>query len=172
MIELNNPDSIYSFQPIIDERSEILILGTIPGPESLRRRQYYANPNNQFWSIIYGVFEKTVMETAYEAKVSFLLEHNIALWDVFYSARRNGALDSDIENTEPNDISGLIRAYPRIKRLILGGRTAEKAYHKHFSDIAINAYYVPSASSAFAKKSIEEKIADWKKAVFGAPPEQ
>lgn len=41
---------IQSLQPIIDENSEILILGTMPGKESLESEEYYASPNNSFWN--------------------------------------------------------------------------------------------------------------------------
>jgi len=35
--------TLQSFAPIIDKKCKILILGTMPGPESLRRKEYYAN---------------------------------------------------------------------------------------------------------------------------------
>jgi len=165
MQERKNQNFIRSFAPVIDERSETLVLGTIPGPESLRRRQYYANANNQFWSIIYKVFGESATDSDYESKTRFLLENKIALWDVFRSAYRLGAMDSDIKNPESNDIPGLISAHPQIKRILLAGRTAEKAFRKHFPDVDVEAVYVPSASSAYAKKSIDDKINDWKRAL-------
>ena len=166
--QIENQQSIHSFEPIIDEHSEVLVLGSIPGPESLRQRQYYANTNNQFWRIIYSVFDSKsddISEYSYDEKIRFLLDHKIALWDVFRSADRSGALDADIKNPEVNDIHGLLAAHPRIKRILLAGRAAENAFRKHFSDITIHAIYVPSASSAYAKKSFDEKIADWKSAL-------
>ena len=168
MPESISQNNIHSFAPIINEHSEVLVLGSIPGPESLRRRQYYANPNNQFWRIIYNVFGEDDgfnTEPPYEQKLQFLLEHKIALWDVFRSADRPGAMDSDIKNPELNDIQGLLTSHPCIKRILLAGRTAEKAFRKHFSDIPIHTIYVPSASSAFAKKPLEEKTEDWKAAI-------
>src|SRR5207244_7572558 len=32
-----------SFPPIVDQRSRVLVLGTLPGEESLRRGEYYAH---------------------------------------------------------------------------------------------------------------------------------
>lgn len=44
------------FMPIIDFQSRVLILGTLPGTLSLKRHEYYADPKNQFWDIIYSVY--------------------------------------------------------------------------------------------------------------------
>ena len=35
---------INCFEPLIDSKSEILILGTLPGKESLKRKEYFADP--------------------------------------------------------------------------------------------------------------------------------
>jgi len=155
----------FSFAPIVDDNSKVLILGTLPGPESLRLGQYYANPNNQFWKIMHLVFGETLMSPAYDEKVKFLLVRKIALWDVFHSAERVGALDADIKNAVPNDIPGLIKQYPDITRVFLNGKTAEKVYRKHFSAVTIDALYVPSTSPAYAKMPLEDKLYAWRDAL-------
>lgn len=74
---------IESFKPIIDKNSRVLILGTMPGPESLKRRQSYANPRNRFWKIIYRVLRRSEDPPSdYEERGRFLRENGIALWDV------------------------------------------------------------------------------------------
>src|SRR4029077_2783430 len=70
-----------SFPPFVDERSRVLVLGTLPGEESLRRVQYYAHKRNLFWPIVYALFGETP-PSAYPARVSFLADRRIALWDV------------------------------------------------------------------------------------------
>ena len=42
---------IHSLEPIVDENSLILILGTIPGCCSLLHKEYYVEPRNKFWEI-------------------------------------------------------------------------------------------------------------------------
>jgi len=128
--------------------------------------QYYANPNNQFWRIIYRVFEGDSQGASYDDKVRFLLDYAIALWDMFYSAEREGALDADIRNETPNDIPGLIQSFPCVKCILLNGRKAEKSFRCHFPDLGIDSVYVPSTSPAFARKDLEEKFRDWKHAIF------
>ena len=70
-----------SFEPIINKESEILILGSLPSIISLREKQYYANPRNHFWKILYSVFNSEISYD-YNARKEFLLKNKIALWDV------------------------------------------------------------------------------------------
>jgi len=88
-----------SFPPIADSSCVCLILGSMPGEESLRRQQYYGHPRNAFWRII----NENLPNRSYEDRCSFLLAHGIALWDVLKSAHRQGSLDSAIRNEKPNE---------------------------------------------------------------------
>ena len=42
-----NHKRIESFAPIVSEKSKVLILGTMPGAESLKTDQYYAGPQKR-----------------------------------------------------------------------------------------------------------------------------
>jgi len=83
---------VTSFEPIVDKNCKVLILGTMPGEISLQKQQYYANKQNQFWKIIYSLFNKDV-EDDYEKRKIFLLDHHIAIWDVLKSCDREGSRD-------------------------------------------------------------------------------
>jgi TDG/mug DNA glycosylase family protein len=41
-------ETVTSLVPIVDDQTKILILGSMPGVESLQRAQYYTNSRNQF----------------------------------------------------------------------------------------------------------------------------
>lgn len=155
--------AIESFEPIADENSQILILGTMPGEESLRQQQYYAHPRNLFWPYIYQIFgEKPDAE--YEKRAQFLHDKKIALWDVFRSCEREGSLDSNIQNEKPNDIAGLLEGLPNIKYVFCNGGTAWKEFRKKaLPQINRRVYPVqlPSTSPANASISYESKLKQW-----------
>ena len=54
----------HSFPPVADKNCRLLILGSIPGEESLRLQQYYGHPRNTFWRIL----DETLPEKNHTAK--------------------------------------------------------------------------------------------------------
>src|ERR1035438_7814368 len=95
------------FPPIIDQNTEILILGSLPSDMSILKDEYYANPKNQFWRIIFAIFNNNEPLYKYNEKVTLLLKNKIGLWDVLTEADRIGSLDSNIQREVLNDFSGL-----------------------------------------------------------------
>ena len=96
-----------SFPPIEDGHLEILILGSLPGDESIRRGQYYAHPRNRFWPLMAKLLRKPLPDD-YAERTEILLSAHIGLWDVAHSAIRKGSADIQICDEEPNDIRSLI----------------------------------------------------------------
>lgn len=119
----------HALPPIINEDSRILILGTMPGEESLRRQEYYANPRNQFWRIMSEIYQ-TPLGATYSERVAFLAEHGLALWDVLESCERSGSLDQDIQNPVANNFQTLFETYRTIHVLVFNGRTAHKWFEQ------------------------------------------
>ena len=157
----------HSFTPLINPQSRILILGSLPGMESLRKQQYYAHPRNDFWRIIYKVHGENFTED-YILRCEFILTSALALWDICGSAERIGSADDKIADVKPNDIAELLIDYPNIRRIILNGRKAETEYRRFFGKLIIPAVYAPSTSPAFAAMSFEEKLSAWRNALsFG-----
>ena len=156
---------IKSFDPIINSNSKVLILGSMPGNESLRQQQYYAHPQNRFWNIMYMIFEKDV-DSEYADKVKFLQERGIALWDVFKNCEREGSLDANIRNEELNNIATLLEEHPRIKFVFCNGGKAYEQYKKKIlpSLKRIIPYVkLPSTSPANASISMDKKLHEWSK---------
>lgn len=120
----------YSLEPIIDTRSRILILGSLPGDESLRLGRYYSNPRNEFWRILAMIYGDDIPDE-YEDRVTFLLARGLALWDVLQAARREGSLDSAIRDETPHDFGAFFSKYPGIVAIAFNGTKAEQLFRRH-----------------------------------------
>ena len=151
-----------SFQPIIDERSRILILGSMPGVESLRLQQYYANPRNQFWKILYELFDSQA-SLDYAERVSFIKSKKVAVWDVIENCYREGSLDSKIREEKVNDFRGLFKAFPDIRTVLFNGGKAFETYKKWigFGTIPYLSFHKLTSSSPANTKKYEEKLKEW-----------
>lgn len=155
---------IFSFPPIIDNNSKIIILGSIPGVKSLEKQQYYGHPQNKFWKIIFELLNEEFTED-YAERINILKKHNIALWDVIDSCERKGSLDSEIKNEEANQIEELLEDYPNIKAIFCNGGKSYKNLQKILGkNYKIPVFLLPSTSPLHTV-SFEKKLEEWKKIV-------
>ena len=137
---------IYSFEPIFNENSRVLILGSMASVKSLERGFYYMHPRNRFWTTIGEVVGEPVPESI-DGKKKWLLARNIALMDIIYSCNRDGSLDSDIKDVVPNDIVKVINT-ANIQAIFCNGRKSYEIAKKTYPEIQFN--YLPSTSPANA----------------------
>ena len=125
----------HPIEPIYDKNSKILILGSFPSVKSREEGFFYGHPQNRFWKVIAEIFgnnlpnEKFKLSTI-EEKKQFLLENNIAVWDVIKSCDIEGSSDSSIKNVVPNDLS-IILEVADIEKIIVNGKKAEQLYKKY-----------------------------------------
>ncbi|MBC2776947.1 DNA-deoxyinosine glycosylase [Parasphingopyxis marina] len=156
-----------SFPPVTDGGTRVLILGSLPGEESLRQRQYYAHPQNRFWELVGEAIGADLRALAYEARLAVLLTHHIGLWDVIADAHRSGSLDSAIRAERVNDLTALARSLPRLRAIAFNGRKSAIAGRRQLAEISgdIELIDLPSSSPAYAAMPIAEKISRW--AVIG-----
>lgn len=156
------------FPPITDEWATVLILGTMPGEESLRKNEYYGNIRNSFWRIMARLLDFEY-DVSYKEKTKILKKNKIALWDVIYMCKRQGSLDSMIiDNTiTQNDFTSFYRSHPSINHLFFNGAKAEKEYLKNvFKKLPDEAKTIkhsrlPSTSPAMARLSFDAKLLAW-----------
>lgn len=155
---------INSFNPIVSDSCEKLILGTMPGEESLRKQEYYGFGRNHFWKIIFTLFNKELSNN-YKQKTELLLQNNIALWDVLKSCERETSSDSKIRNPIANDFNTLFTNYPNIKSIYFNGKTAEALFKRHvIKNINAERYKMTVLSSTSPANAIkfEVKLESWK----------
>lgn len=158
----------FSMRPVIGADPRILILGSMPGAQSLKLQQYYANPRNQFWQILCALFGRNSAFEDYTQKCDFLKANRVALWDSIHQCRRQGSLDSAIREEEPNDIPGLLSAHSGIRLVAFNGSKSCDVFRKNFGfrrleEEGIAHLRLPSTSPTPSRypKSLAEKIADW-----------
>jgi hypoxanthine-DNA glycosylase len=150
-----------SFLPIVDARARVLVLGTLPGEESLRRHEYYAHPRNLFWPIVFALFD-TIPATNYRERLAFVAAQRIALWDVCELGERDASADSSIRRERPNAIDPLLDTHPLIRAVGFNGTTARRLYDRHFARRPDLTYLaLPSTSPAHARLDFAAKLAHW-----------
>lgn len=151
-----------ALQPLIDDSSRILILGTMPGDQSIAKQQYYGNNGNLFWKILFTIFNEN-FSISYEDRKALLKKHHIALWNVLSSCKREGSSDSKITNETVNDFINLHIKYPNIKHVFFESKSAAKFFHKYSTSHPDISYFtLPSTSGLYAGISLSEKIENWK----------
>jgi hypoxanthine-DNA glycosylase len=141
---------IHPIAPIYNAQSKILILGTMASPKSREYGFFYGHPQNNFWRVLANIFNVKLPD-GIEEKKKFLLEKNIAVWDVLHSCEISGADDASIRNPAVNDFSEIL-ANSKIKTVFTTGLTATKLYNKYCAEkTGISAIYLPSTSPANRK---------------------
>lgn len=151
---------IFPFEPVYDENSRVLVLGTFPSVKSRETGFYYGHPRNRFWRVLAALVNSPV-PSGNDEKKAFLLAHGIALWDVIYSCEIENSSDSSIRNAVANDIPALL-AKTQIKAVFANGAKADELYRAlSEKETGIKAIRLPSTSPANAAFSAEKLTAAW-----------
>lgn len=154
----------HTFEPVFNEYSKVLVLGSFPSVKSRENNFYYGHPQNRFWKVLAQVYEVKVPQTI-EEKKTFLLEHHIAVWDVIESCTIIGSSDSSIKDVIVNDFSKVLKN-SAVEKIYVNGGKAYELYHKYAEkQTGIPAIKLPSTSPANAAWSIERLCSEWKKIV-------
>ena len=140
----------------------------MPGAASLREREYYAHPRNQFWAIMGHLFG-IGRELPYTERCRRLTAAGVAVWDVVGRCRRRGSLDANIAESSivVNDIAAFLKRYRGIRRVFFNGAKSEHIYTRHVlakvGKISRPIAYerLPSTSPAHAALSQQEKLRQW-----------
>ncbi len=149
-----------SFDPIIRDGAQLLILGSMPGLRSLDAQQYYAHPRNAFWPIMAELFQFDA-DLAYTERLQALQHHKIALWDVLADCYRPGSLDSAIveSSIHANDFAALYRQYPTLRAVFFNGGKAEQSFRKHVLPGLTGAAVIAPSGGRLAVDTVATKAA-------------
>ena len=152
----------HSFPPVVDARTRLIVLGSLPGEESLARGQYYANPRNQFWALMSGVVGADLVPLGYDARLQALLRAGVGLWDTVAEARRKGSLDGAIRDHSPNALHELAARLAELRAFAFNGGKSAAIGRKALRDTALRLIPLPSSSPAYTMPFAEKQTA-WMK---------
>ncbi len=175
----------HGFEPVFDERSRVLVLGSFPSVLSRENAFFYGNPRNRFWRVIAACTGEPVppnegepapgsvpprpvtLEESIEFKRALLLRHGIALWDVIESCDIKGSSDASIRNVVPARIERVCAVAP-IRAVFCNGGAAGRLYARHLRDrVGIDAVVLPSTSPANAAWGLEALVERWSRELGG-----
>jgi hypoxanthine-DNA glycosylase len=143
------------FAPVIARHTRLVILGSFPSAASLAAQQYYAHPRNQFWPLLGALWAVDLAALPYARRVAEVRARGLGIWDVYARCRREGSLDSAIEEAERNDLASLRRRAPALEAVAHNGGESARAMR------------ATSTSPANASWSLARKLEAWR-AVFAA----
>ena len=149
--------------PLIDRRTRLVVLGSFPGVASLNVQQYNGHPRNHFWAILSALWGVDLVALQYAQRVSEVLARGLGVWDVYASCRREGSLDSAIEQPVLNDLAGLLQQAPGLRAVAHNGGESARAM-RHTQALGVPVFKLPSTSPANASWSFERKLAAWRAA--------
>lgn len=153
--------------PVIARGTRLVVLGSFPGVASLAAAQYYAHPRNQFWPLVGTLLAEALATMPYAQRLERLRARGLGLWDVYARCRREGSLDSAIEDAELNDLASLRRRAPGLVAVAHnGGESARQ--RRHTQALGLPVWRLPSSSPANASWSFERKLAAWREAFEAA----
>jgi hypoxanthine-DNA glycosylase len=149
-----------SFPPVVDRRTRLLVLGSLPGEESLAQARYYAHPRNHFWALMGAVISRELVGLDYDARLVALLDARVGLWDVVASATRHGSLDSAIKGVAANPLAELAASLPDLRGVAFNGAKSAQIGRKALADTTLELIALPSSSPAYTLR-LDAKLAAW-----------
>jgi len=159
---------LHSFPPVINDKTAVLIIGSMPGTASLQARQYYAFAHNQFWRLMFDLLADRPAPSDYKERLRFLLAHRIGLWDALAACTRRGSSDAHISSACPNDFPTLFQKYPRVHTLLFNGQAAHLHFARAFGNGGKQCLVLPSTSPAHASLNYAQKKEQWQTALCAA----
>jgi len=150
-----------SFAPVTDERTRVLILGSLPGEVSLAKREYYGNRQNMFWRLLGDLLGAPLPE-GYAERLTALRAAGIGLWDVIGRARRAGSLDANIRDHEPNALDHLVSRLSSLQAIAFNGSKASVIGRKLLAGRTDACLVTLPSSSPARAMAYAQKLAAWR----------
>jgi hypoxanthine-DNA glycosylase len=155
------PTRLHGLPPVIAAHTRLVVLGSFPSAASLEAGEYYAHPRNHFWPILSALWDLDLRAMPYGKRLDAVRDHGLGIWDVYASCRREGSLDSSIEDAQPNDLASLLRIAPSLQAFAHNGGESARAM-RVTRTLGLVVHRLPSTSPANASWSFDRKLQAWR----------
>ncbi|WP_124057943.1 DNA-deoxyinosine glycosylase [Vaginisenegalia massiliensis] len=153
---------MHPLQPLFNEKSKILILGSFPSVKTREYGFFYGHPQNRFWPVMEELFDETLSKDI-EGRRQFLLRHHLAVYDSIYQCDIIGSSDASIQNVVPSNLEPIVQA-AEIREVFCNGATSYKYYQKyHAQHLGLPGQVLPSTSPANARFRLADLVEHWQK---------
>ena len=150
----------HPFDPLYDENSTVLILGSFPSVKSREQQFFYGHPQNRFWKVIAALYHAEIPASVPEKK-ELILNNGLALWDTIASCEITGSSDASIRAVQANDLSVILSNSP-IRMICCNGKTSWQQYDRLIRpQTGREAVCLPSTSPANAQWRLQKLIGAW-----------
>lgn len=154
-------DRLTGLAPVIGPQTRLIVLGSFPSVASLAAQQYYAHPRNHFWPLLSALWGVDLRALPYTQRLEVVRERGLGIWDVYAGCRREGSLDSAIQDAALNDLAGLLKRAPLLQAIAHNGGESARSM-RHTRELGLPVHRLPSTSPANASWSFERKLAAWR----------
>lgn len=155
---------VYPFEPIIDEKCKVLILGSVPSVRSVEEGFYYMHPKNRFWPMMSRVIGHDLTSLDADGKRQALLGAHIGLYDAVYECDIANSQDAKAKNIVSADIAALIHATD-VRRILCNGALSYQTLLRFNAELEPISLKLPSTSPANAAYSLDRLIEAWSAAL-------
>jgi hypoxanthine-DNA glycosylase len=156
-------ERLQGLPPVLGRETRLVVLGSFPSVASLQAGEYYAHPRNHFWPLLSALWGLDLRALPYRQRIAEVRRRGLGIWDVYAACRREGSLDSAIEDAQLNDLAGLRRRAPGLVAVAHNGGESARAM-RHTRALGVPVWRLPSTSPANASWSFERKLAAWREA--------
>lgn len=139
--------------PLVPSDCRLLILGALPGKQSLKENCYYSHQRNRFWILMAEILKENLIVHPLLVRQKILNDRGIGLWDVVASAEREGSLDQAIRQPVLNEIPSAVTLLPQLRAVAINGGTAWRLARPWRDTLSVPVIPLPSTSPAHVRFS-------------------
>jgi double-stranded uracil-DNA glycosylase len=162
---------LQGFPPVSRKDTKTIILGSMPGKDSLAAGQYYAHSRNAFWPIMAEIYGASPA-LPYGERLEVLLRNGVGLWDVIRNCQRKTSLDAHIKESTivVNDFVSFIQQHRQLRLICFNGAKGEQTFRRYVdNDLippSIDRIRLPSTSPANARMNFQQKLEAWREVLL------